>query len=151
MQNSRLIQACFPSKSPQFESTDFASVMNDDVACSPRVPRVLIGPWEEMSAKFELKYIIVHIRNWAWKYHLQNVPTLSRLQSFISNFGHGIVEWYKHNATNPHANSHGKVNCFADHTESALWCQASSMLCSEWLLAHLCKRDYTQHKSSTHW
>ena len=36
MQNSRMIQACFLSKSTRFESTDFASVMIDDVGCSRR-------------------------------------------------------------------------------------------------------------------
>ena len=36
MENSRLIRHAFLSKSTRFESTDFASVMIDDVGCSRR-------------------------------------------------------------------------------------------------------------------
>ena len=45
MQNSRLIQACFLSLSTSFESTDFASVMVDDVGCSGRHQCPQCGNW----------------------------------------------------------------------------------------------------------
>ena len=46
MQSSRLIQACFWPKSLRFESTDFVSIMVDDVAADViSVPSV----WREAS------------------------------------------------------------------------------------------------------
>ena len=60
MQNSRLIQACFPIKSMRFESADFASVMIDDVGCSRRhqCPQCVLCKMSSRYGRFQLS---IHI------------------------------------------------------------------------------------------